>query len=806
MVDSTNKVDMVDPDGKKWSVAHHSVQDAMDQGWKTEEQLSTDKAIAGKNAPGFQEGDVLDTIARKFLDTATLGVAPIIEKALDNRSPEIKAIVEARKAASEEEAPISTMAASAAGFAGSLLTGGGEGKILGTIGKALPGALAKGVGELAEKAIIGGAEKSIAPISEIAEQAAGAAVANQAKVSAGRQLAATVTKNMAMAEAFNAPSQIANVATGNTDQAAESLGWTLGLGGLVGAGEHGFSKVLGPAIAKGLDRSAIANHGIDISKLQKGSTQSDDILNLIKRAGGKVNPQEVIDDKISKIQPFRDLLDNSDMDTKLTGTQQDVADKLKLGSQDISPISDHIGVNPDSVLKDIQNNVYKTNPLLQNSPIFANQLNDFTNVINSFDDAGAAPTSFKNIDELKAKINALPEGEVFTKVKGKDMTIKDIANQYIEKHENAQMTAGLNSLGDTSKISEYAAHKKDLDTARLMQDPSLQLKQEPLQIGSAIGGAIGGVLGGVLGHPFLGAYVGSGGNPSAAKGIISAITKRTIMPFATKSLSKLADAYPEMFGNAIARASNDAVDSHFSQIKNILISGGKNLPIRSSDALASFLGDEATGLSKDQQYTRVVNNITNGASNPESIVENVGALTSVFGDNPHLQNLISQHNLNAITYLNSIVPKNPNPVQGFSKNEWQPSSKQKADFINQLAIVDNPMIAVHKAAAGTLTSKEVTTLQTVYPTLYQKITGEVTKASFATDAHKMANHTKVSSSVLAQQPLVPSLQKQNIIAIQSAYTSAAQPAQGGGKSPHGSSKDRDASGDKLLTSTQKAAQ
>jgi len=81
----------------------------------------------------------------------------------------------------------------------------------------------------------------------------------------------------------------------------------------------------------------------------------------------------------------------------------------------------------------------------------------------------------------------------------------------------------------------------------------------------------------------------------------------------------------------------------------------------------------------------------------------------------------------AMAYLQNEVPKqmNPNPLV---KQRWEPSDTELASFERKASVVLNPFSVIDDLGNGSLTKDQLTALQTVYPSIYEKIRSGVVES------------------------------------------------------------------------------
>lgn len=87
---------------------------------------------------------------------------------------------------------------------------------------------------------------------------------------------------------------------------------------------------------------------------------------------------------------------------------------------------------------------------------------------------------------------------------------------------------------------------------------------------------------------------------------------------------------------------------------------------------------------------------------------------------------IAATTINAVNYLNSLRPKQEkmSPLDSVIK----PNPVQKSVFNRALDIAEKPLITMKSMAEGTLTTRDVITLKTIYPALHQNISNHLVDA------------------------------------------------------------------------------
>lgn len=726
---------MTSPDGKEsYKVVPDDIEYAKSQGWKPSEQFDKEqnfeKQVEAKDTGGFfepQEGGLADTLVDKVISGLTLGVSPTVQNKMDDRSPEVKAIVAARKERTEAEHPYLTGAANILGSADTaVLTGGGS--------------------------LIG------APIERGIAGAVTAALGEKAAANVVTKIGTAITKNALISEAYNTPSQVIDLTTGDKQAAAENLGYSLGYGGLIGAisipAGAMFNKFVRPTAAQKL-ASAMKEQNITF-KDNLGNVISPDKMRAWVARQPKNSLHTILTTAADAIQKNKDDADAAFTDlnhpnpAEVSDTTIDAASKL--GQANTSPINPtQPFVNPAHVANDFSADALKDTKIASD-PMYAQ-------VKGAFGEAGSNPITHEETDALRNKLESLP-----------DHPLKDLALKKLDDTQERSLHAAMSKLNSGEDLPTHILNQENLKYGNALQDSGVSLA-------SNLSNKVKDLANKRYDRSFTGNMLDTFA-PNAGAYVKKIATNMVDLPI--KKLNQLIEGAPHLFGGALARALNEAMDGQIEKIPSIL--AGTITPFERKDPLNSQLGG-GSGLSQDQKYNKFTSAVINSQANPDSISDNYGALLSLFHSDPHLQNLIAQHNTNALSYLNSIVPKNPNPPQAFSKNDWQPTKAQKADFLSQLAIVDNPMLAVHKIADGSITLKDMTTLKTVYPALTDKMLGKVNQYAFSPEAVSASPGKRIAVAKATGTQL-PLLNPTNVSRNQSTFSQATPQQNPNGSPPN----------------------
>ncbi len=193
------------------------------------------------------------------------------------------------------------------------------------------------------------------------------------------------------------------------------------------------------------------------------------------------------------------------------------------------------------------------------------------------------------------------------------------------------------------------------------------------------------------------------------------------------------------------------------QLKNLTIQG--TIAATTHDPIKKILGEEASGLSKEQQFNKLSSCITQSQADPAGTRERLDrAFAPIAEKHLAIADGLKEDSLKKMEYIYNILPKNPDANKPFVRNEkWKPTKIQLNDFNKQLAVADDPFHVISELKAGTLTSKQVATLSYLNPEILQAMRDEVAKIAYSGKAPDLTYQQKLQVSLLMGQSMVKSL-------------------------------------------------
>lgn len=262
--------------------------------------------------------------------------------------------------------------------------------------------------------------------------------------------------------------------------------------------------------------------------------------------------------------------------------------------------------------------------------------------------------------------------------------------------------------------------------------------------GKGIGAGIGSMVGSKLAIPggeFLGALVGA----HVLGPFIS-----SVMPIIAKPLMNQASNAAGLRAAAEAGQSMIRGQSLISRATENLFKAGK-------DIIPTSLVPNATKLAKLDKL------IQSTARQPAGNTEGVNNISHYMPDHgAAAASTVGR----AVSYLSTLRP-NTDPKAPLD-NKIAPSSTSIANYNRQLENAEQPLMLLKRIKDGTLTSKDLTTVQTVYPDLYRTMAMKImdSMTDHLTKGNTIPYQTRIGLSKFAAQPLDSSLQPMSIIAAQ----------------------------------------
>lgn len=191
--------------------------------------------------------------------------------------------------------------------------------------------------------------------------------------------------------------------------------------------------------------------------------------------------------------------------------------------------------------------------------------------------------------------------------------------------------------------------------------------------------------------------------------------------------------------------------------------------------IKDFLGDEANGLSKQQQVDRVIKKFSS-MTDEKQWNSHKADIMSQFGGFPQLLPFLSQSLDAQKSILQNVIPKRKDP-RPFQKEQKQEYSKKEIDDIEDvIRLAQDPFELLHELKEGSITPQKVAVVAAIFPNILNEIKQEM----FRSDNKDLTYQQRLFLSVLLQENIDNS--QQTVAAIQQAYTNPPT-SQGPAKKP-----------------------
>jgi hypothetical protein len=626
------------------------------------------------------------------------------------------------------------------------------------------------------------------PEMELGSMAKAATVAKLAPEGAGiaRTIAAETLGGALEGAIITTPQALAQIAIDkNPKAAAESIGLGLALGGTFGFG-GGLVRGAGEAI-----------NAAKITAVDDGLRE----LGLSENMIGKIGSAE------AKEKFVNTLIDDGITDKSRVGKIEEVLQKEAEG-QHLQPILE------------------KLDPYLPN-PIKADPLAAKIAAIGS-EVASIEPKAVGHIEELSQKLASYTDknGKIslqdlgkFVQDVGEDINWRargkgDIINGMKKKIQEQAMTTMMSAADEAAalgggKLADAWLQNKYV--AEISKQLHTKLVEPVVDTGVAVPGVfktgeerVSHLIKHVVGHWLrhkvatgIGAAVGSHLGPLGT--ILGAAGGYAASKITSNLVERIA-SNPEGFSTAgkflSSRANNPAIASYIAldalhsvqkkidQIPDFITTMGKRTIIKSAqfasqeDPIKQILGSEANGLSKDQQFAKLMTQINTMAGNQELRQTHTAQAASVFAnDHTALASQLQQELDQKIMWLHSIAPKTSSLPPAFQKEEErQPTAQEKAEFLELLKVAENPFILLDNLKDGKVTPKQVAVAAQLNPEILNMIRDKMFESAYSGNAD-LTYQQRLSASIIMAQAMDPTIAKiQNLQSVYGTNSQANQPS------------------------------
>ncbi len=412
--------------------------------------------------------------------------------------------------------------------------------------------------------------------------------------------------------------------------------------------------------------------------------------------------------------------------------------------------------------------------------------------------------SLTNLQKFVANVT-----EGLEHVKSDNVTLfnKTIQNEGMKQLIELGDAAALKA--DTKTAAEWINAKGATELGGTMYSKLMDLKVPNSFSSNPIFKLIKGILKSKVSHLATGLVGGAIGHGAGPVGAIAGMGAGAVVHKAVERGFDLLEHYASNIGNTsqttgwlAKKASSPAIASYLAMdaahnltkqidkipdfVRQMSVKTGTTFT-SSQSPIKDILGDHANGLSKEQQFAKLSQNLSMMAGNPELRQQHLQAITAPFAkDHPEFAKGLQDEYNTKIQYLHQIMPKNPNPPKPFTKDDkWKPSAADITDFENQLKIAQNPFALLDKFKEGKVTAKEVATASVLNPAILNHMRDQINSMAFSGKVD-LSYQQKLNASILMGTNMHASLD--NVQALQSVYntTQPEAPPQTGGSHKGGS--------------------
>lgn len=198
---------------------------------------------------------------------------------------------------------------------------------------------------------------------------------------------------------------------------------------------------------------------------------------------------------------------------------------------------------------------------------------------------------------------------------------------------------------------------------------------------------------------------------------------------------------------------------------------------------AKFDDDKPHGKTKREAFRFRSNELARVVADPEAWTRRVAEHTADIGGHSGTATQVALRLVHGAHFLYEKMPKDPRPQTLGHMAEWNPSDAEIDKFSRYYEAVVNPLSVLEHLKRGTLTMQHTEALQVVYPSLYERIVGELAE-SVSMAGERLRYRDRVQLSVLFGVPLDSTMAPEAIMRAQALYAqpapSQANPAASGG--------------------------
>lgn len=320
----------------------------------------------------------------------------------------------------------------------------------------------------------------------------------------------------------------------------------------------------------------------------------------------------------------------------------------------------------------------------------------------------------------------------------------DAAQKYRDAIHASHGELGIQSPVEHVSMNNMVASLKKVNAGEKLADYLVNKGLSKLS-GEALGAVIGGGVGHFVGMPEVGAVVGRHALGPVLGSVLPAIAK-PILEGANSSVGlKSAVTY------AMAVLKGETALNHAA--KALFKSGLEVLP---HDLVPTHASREKLKKKIDESQI------------------DVASLLNVGGDIGHYMpdhaSAMSAASARAVSYLSSLKPKTER--MGPLDSPREPSQSQINIYNRALDLAEQPLLAIKSIKDGSLTARDVQTVKTIYPALYQNLSQKLFSemVDHSSKGEEVPYKIKMGLSLFLGQPLDASMAPMSIASNQMALT------------------------------------
>lgn len=361
---------------------------------------------------------------------------------------------------------------------------------------------------------------------------------------------------------------------------------------------------------------------------------------------------------------------------------------------------------------------------------------------------------------------------------------------------NEPLSRLLAAAGKTEQLAEFDKAKEVYKLTSLLPYRQMQAFSA-LPFISPTGVTHGGV-GSLVGHAIIGggavALNNALGTPvphavAAGAGLLGSMAFGKALKYWWENKGAFKVLQYLRHGNQVAptlalAAKTDMMKSIVLQVPNVLSAMSQHkmhdVNFSEKDPIANFLGPEANGLTKDQQYDRAIAKITAIVGSPDMYAQHKKELLSIFNNNPNIQSEMSQHYDRMVQALSSAIPPKPVPKPFIINSEEKPTYEQIQNLKDVIRLGNNPAELMKDLQDNTISVKKVAWVEQMYPSVLHQMQQQFMLHAF-TGKYPLDYQQRMALSILMGGPMDDSL---NMTAqLQHIYVESVAAANGPAKKP-----------------------